>query len=436
MIHLLLLLLGAEAVKRHWLLISLFGFLWAAIGAVILMETVEGIHGYTMHGLGVLLVLEGAVTLTIRLAGHRSRFWLAKATALILPGIAIVETPLRNLALVSILFGIALVVDSMLRSCTILLVRFRGWRFALFGTAIEFVLALLAIAPWPVTYQATVPFCVSVALILSGWSTIRSGIILRRLAPGAPVTSLPIFEHERGWQTSLSLPIMEEEKAAGQTMVVHVWTPVASAVRPKRRMLVDRYVAAVDSNGAVTTGHAALEMAPDVYISHYSAADLDYSNAEFRQALHSGPANSVTGRFLPSYPAEVDSWCEATEHVEFQRFSSERLRAFWASYREDSTYNLTNRNCSVAVALALDAALEGVLAPQSVWSSYFRLLVNPELHFATVLRKRARSMTWTPGLVLDYARALQRVVEMHKAPWPMQILRVLSRWRLRRRLWN
>ena len=429
MIQLAFLLLGAEAIQRQWVVLGVIGLVWGLLGVAVLTEAVEHIQLYTMHILGLLLLVEGCVTVLVGVAGHRSRFWQAKAIALIVPGLAIVETPLRNLMLISILFGLALMADSIVRITSVLLVRFPGWRIALVGTVIEFVLAVLALTPWPVTYEATIPFCLSVALILSGWTVLRSALRLHRLRPGEPVTSLPIFEHERGWYASVALPAIHPVSDGLQRMIVHVWTPVASAADPVRRPLIDRYVAAVDRQGTISTGHAALEMPPDLYISHYGAEDADRTQTEFRQALNAGSRNNVLGRFLPGYAAEVASWCEATAHVEFQRFSAERLRAFWDAYRCDPTYNLTNRNCSVVVALALDAALEGVLARRAVWPPFLRLLINPELYFATLLRRRARTMTWTPGLVLDYARALQRVVEPPPLPWPVMIGQAAMRWR-------
>ena len=427
MIQLAFLLLGAEAIRRHWIILVVVGLTWALLGAAIVGETFEHIRGYTMHLLGMLLLIEGSVALLVSLFGHRSRLWPIKALALLIPGIAIIETPLRNLMVVSILFGLALMADSAVRTSSVLVVRFPGWRLALVGTSIEFVLAVLALTPWPVSYEATIPFCVSVALILSGWTILRSAMVLRRLPPGAPITSLPIFQHERGWHASTLLPAQARASPGGQRMIVHVWTPLASSVDPVRRPLLDRYIASVDRQGAVSTGHAALEMPGELYISHYRAEEI--TRTEFRRSLHAGTQNNVPGRFLTGYAGEVADWCEATVHVEFQRFSPERLQAFWERYRNDSTYNLTNRNCSVVVALAMDAALEGVLSQHMVWPSFLRLLVNPELYLATLLRQRARTMTWTPGLVLDYARALQRVVEPPPLPWPIMIVQTAKRLR-------
>jgi hypothetical protein len=51
--------------------------------------------------------------------------------------------------------------------------------------------------------------------------------------------------------------------------------------------------------------------------------------------------------------------------------------------------------------------------------------VTPELWVASVLRRRAEAMAWTPGLILDYARLLQVVVE----PVPEQTSPTWSRLR-------
>lgn len=415
MVQLALLLVGSQAVQRHWRTLGAIGTAWTLLGLVVLIDPLDGVQDITTDMLGTLLVIEGVVTLAVGLLAEApGRAWAVRAAVLIIPGLLIIETPWRNVVLNSVLFGLALLADGTIRIAGTLLVRFPGWRIAVAAGALEIVLAVLALLPWPVSYQATVPFCVGVALALSGWAVLRSAHLLRRLPPDASVTSLPIFQQQRGWRIPAVPPVPrspDRDGAAGQQMIVHVWTAVASSADPVRRPLIDRYVAAVDKQGAIATGHAALGMPPDLYISHYGTNDADRSASEFRDALHAGEQNSVTGRFLPSYAAEAAEWCEATEHVVFHRFSPTRLEEFWAAYRQDPTYNLTNRNCSVAVALALDAALEGVLGRDTGWPRLLRLATHPDLHLATLLRKRAESMTWTPGLVLDYARALLHVVE-------------------------
>jgi uncharacterized membrane protein HdeD (DUF308 family) len=439
MIQLMLLLVGMKAVQHHWRSLALIGAIWTGLGVVVLVDPLDGVQDITMHALCALLLIEGGIGL---IAGLLARpmgwIWASRVGVRIIVGLLIMNTSWRNFVLISILFGIVLLVDGALRLMSILLVRFPGWRVAITASVLEIVLAVLAFTPWPVDYEDTVPFCVGVALTLSGWGILRSAVLLSRLPPDAPVTSLPIFEQQRGWYIPPDLPAPQPASAqgvVGPRMIVHVWTAVASAADPLRRPLLDRYVAAIDRQGTISTGHAALEMPPDLYISHYPATEEDRSELEFRAALDGSRRNNVPGRFLPGYVPEVADWVEATAHVEFTQFDPERLRLFWAHYRQDVTYNLTNRNCSVVVALALDAALEGILGHKTTWwtTPLLRLIVHPDLYIANLMRKRAGTMTWTPGLVLDYARALQRVVEPAALTWPDMVRQAAAAYRRIRR---
>lgn len=181
MVQLALLLLGAQAVQRHWLRLAIVGAGWAAFGLVVTADPLDGVQNITMHVLGALLVIEGAVALSSALLSEATgrRLRAVRALALIVPGLLIVETPWRNFVLISILFGLALTVDGAIRIAGTLLVRFPGWRLALAAGGIELILAVFALTPWPVSYEATVPFCVGVALMLSGWTVLRSALLLR-----------------------------------------------------------------------------------------------------------------------------------------------------------------------------------------------------------------------------------------------------------------
>jgi hypothetical protein len=54
-------------------------------------------------------------------------------------------------------------------------------------------------------------------------------------------------------------PPTDDEKA----LTVHVWTPVGSAPgETTPRPVINRYIAAVDRDGIISTGHAALESLP------------------------------------------------------------------------------------------------------------------------------------------------------------------------------
>ena len=82
MIQIAFLLIGAEAVRRHWMVLIVIGCMWAILGVTIALQGIENVHEYTMHLLGFVLILEGLTALVVRMAGYRSKFWQAKAIAL------------------------------------------------------------------------------------------------------------------------------------------------------------------------------------------------------------------------------------------------------------------------------------------------------------------------------------------------------------------
>jgi len=161
---------------------------------------------------------------------------------------------------------------------------------------------------------------------------------------------------------------------------------------------------------------------PDLYISLYPADELDASSQQFRDMLNSRVENDTRGRFLESYETEVAAWCEPNRQIWFRNYNEPALRAFWEIYRKDTKYNLTSRNCSTTVALALDVALEGVVGHTRPWYRFFILFTDPNIWLLSLLRTRANTMTWTPGLMLDYARLLRRVSEFQRERWLVRTL--------------
>lgn len=70
------------------------------------------------------------------------------------------------------------------------------------------------------------------------------------------------------------------------------------------------------------------------------------------------------------------------------------------------------------MSFALEAALDGALQHEAgTWRRVLRTLLMPELWIAAQVRKRATTMAWTPGLVLDYARALRAIVHPARLSW-------------------
>jgi uncharacterized membrane protein HdeD (DUF308 family) len=422
MIRLALLLLGPDFIRRHWRLLAVIGALWAVLGVLLLVDSFRGDVWFPVHLLGYLLILEALVTLvaTTSNLGTQTVLRKARGVAFLLIGVLIIDPHPVAEVILAVLFGVVFALDGGLRISVAWMVRFTHWQFSLVMGLIEIGAALLLFLPRPLPYAATVPFCIGLLLTLSGIGTLLLALRLRRLPHNALLSLL--LAHSKTMEI-LMTPTVAALATTPGSLTVHVWTPVGSAHDVLPEPLVDRYVAAVDGNGVISTGHAALELAPDLYISHYPAKETDHSPQQFRQLLRATSENDVPGLFQPSYAQESAGWCESTARVPFERFDGARLRTFWAAYSQNTTYNLTNRNCSSTVAKALEAALEGTLGHRgpSV-AAFLSALCNPELWVAAQLRKHAEAAAWTPGVVLDYARTLRVAVN----PPPLGIVTLSS----------
>ena len=413
MIRLALLLLGPDFIRSRWGWLALVGLLWAALGVAIFIDALDGDVYFPVHVFGYLLIVEAIVTLVATTSNLGTQTVLRKSRGVLFLVIGLLMIDPRRTAefILALLFGLAIGVDGLLRVSAAWVVRFPGWVASLAMGLLEIVFAAFMIEPYPTFYAGTVAYCVGIALLLSGLGTLLLALRLRRLPPGASLALLFARNRIVGDPEGALLPVVAAADQPPHPVVVRVWTPVGSATDVLPQPLVDRYVAAVDANGVISTGHAALELAPDLYISHYPDQEIDHSPDDFRQLLRAARENDVPGRFQPSYAIESGGWCESTANVSFEHYNEARLRAFWAAYRRDTTYNLTNRNCSSTVAAALEAALEGTLGERAGFGAFLSALVNPELWVAAQLRRHAESMAWTPGLVLDYARALRVAIE-------------------------
>jgi uncharacterized membrane protein HdeD (DUF308 family) len=398
LIRLALLLLGPEFIRARWHVLALIGALWAALGVGIFVDALDGDVYFPVHVFGYLLILEALVTLiaTTSNLGTQTVLRKSRGALFLIVGLLMVS-PYRSASFIlALLFGLSIGVDGLLRTSAAWVVRFPGWQASLLMGLLELGFAAFMIEPFPTFYAGTVAYCVGISLFLSGLGTLLLALRLRRLPPGTSLTLL--FGRSR-------------VAGPGAQHALRVWTPAGSATDALPQPLIDRYVAAVDANGVISTGHAALEVAPDLYISHYPAQEIEHSPDDFRRLLRATRDNDVPGRFQPSYAVESAGWCASTAQVSFERYNGARLRAFWALYSQDNTYNLTNRNCSSTVAAALESALEGTLGQRPSFGAFLSALMNPELWVAAQLRRHAESMAWTPGLVLDYARALRVAVE-------------------------
>ena len=418
MIRLILLLLGHDFIRRRWPMLAAVGLVWTMLGAAIFIDALDGVTYFPIHVFGYLLLIEAVVTLVVSPSGADTRVVLRKARGVVflVLGLLVVDAHHAASVILAMLFGLAFLADGVFRMAAAVVVRFAGWRLSFLTGLLELGFAVFMFEPYPTFYAGTVPYCIGMGIFLSGCGLLRQAFRLKRL-PRHAAASLWL---SRDLAADDAVLLGDEEGIAEQDgdLIVHVWTPAGSVEDFVPRPVVDRYIAAVDSKGVISTGHAAMEALPDIYISHYPKVEIDRSQTDFTRVLRATADNDVPGRFQPSYAIESAGWCDSTAQVRFERYNRGRLVAFWQRYRTNETYNLTNRNCSSTVAHALEAALEGSLAKQGIgMGALLRAMFNPELWVAAQLQRRAQAMAWTPGLVLDYARTLRAAIQPTPLGW-------------------
>ncbi len=408
MIELAAILIGAEEVRRRGWLLALAGALWMALGAFFFLDALVDEWRISDIWFVVPLVIDGCFSLAgaFSSAGAGRGLRLTRAAAFLGIALLMIVGHSHSAMIIGFVAGTYLIVDALWRAASAWVVRFAGWRLSLFNAGIEFLLGAWSYVPWPTQWQGEVGMDVGLLLMVSAFDLCGLAWRILRLPAGTPMTA--ILAH-RGSRGTARAP-RGGEGGHGATVIVHVWTPTG-ALAPIGRG-VSRYVAALDEQGVISTGHAALE-GPGFYASHYPAVEIDRSAGDFRRTLRATHDNDVPGRFQPSYEEESAGWCPSTLQVRLPGLDARAMREFWDAYSADTTYNLTNRNCSSTVAAVIEAGLDGIFAAQagSLWF-LLRLLLSPELWIAGHLRARAAAMAWTPGFVLDYARALSYVVTL------------------------
>ncbi|HGM6858790.1 MFS transporter [Serratia rubidaea] len=417
MLQLALLLSGADFVRRYAPLLAVIGLLWGGLGVSIFIDGLQGIRYFPLHIFGILLLIESLATLILAPGGVGAQKAVLYFKGGIFCFVALLILSGRNSSnlLLAIIFGFAFFITGLFVMASAWVVRYHGWRRAFAAGVAQLLFALFLFFPYPTHHHGTVSQFLGVIMIVGGLQCLRLAWRASRLRDGAAVFNLLA---PGGLLTETAAPPPEPEpQPCNGPLVVHIWTPEGSAAStPIRRPLFNRYIAAVDANGVISTGHAALEMPPELYISLYPAVDIDRSPSEFFNTLKAIQENNVAGQYQQSYASESAAWCESDRKIVFHAFNPAGLRRYWASYRQTEVYNLTWRNCSSSVAYGLEAALDGVFA-RGGWLTFARLFFIPELWIAAQLRKRATTMAWTPGLALDYARALHAIVHPARLSW-------------------
>jgi uncharacterized membrane protein HdeD (DUF308 family) len=452
MVRLVMILLGVDYLRARWKALMAAGCLSVALGVEVFIDMMDGSLYFPLKPFAFLLLLEGLSTLAVAWTGMggQRKLRYVKGTAFTLAAALILIGTLHANFILAMIFGTLFFADGILQIISARIVRFRRWRLAIAGGVFEMVVAFIFYLPYPVRYAGTIPYCVSLGLLFSGWNMILLAMRVRRMehnpavadsipapAAAAEIKLAGSSNSSHSSMTEWDGPPSDDERA----LTIHVWTPAATAkAEAQPRVIVNRYIAAVDRNGAISTGHAALESPEGIYISLYPGTDIDRSPEEFARLLRATRENDIPGVFQPDYRTEANAWCESTVKVRIRNYDPERLQRFWDAYRQDATYNLTHRNCSSTVARALEAAIEGasarVWAKSGGWKPLMRVMSTPELWVAAQVRKRAATMAWTPGLTLDYARALSMLADPRPLGW-VKMARIALKTMVRsRRRWQ
>lgn len=312
----------------------------------------------------------------------------------------------------AVALAVAFTIDGLSRLPLIALVRFERWRDGVLLASGELLLAWVLASEWLIPAYKSLALLFGIALCVSGHSLLRLALLMHN---GGPSGSLHDFltGDLRSWHREMPKGRRPEceKQSASLAVRLYIWTPKFAVAGSTSWPLVDRYLMTFGEGGKPSAGHAALGIDSDLYLSHWPVSEISAGIRDLPHVFYSGRDKDMPGLFPPSYAFECEDWIPADQCIEFRTRNADAVRAYWNAYRQNTAYNITDRNCSIVVANALELALEGHLHTRHPWLRLARLLVHPALWQASYLRSRAHHMCWTPGLVLDYANLLKQVVE-------------------------
>lgn len=424
MLKIAFLLIGPAAFRPYWLGVSLLGaaVLIAAGATAWDAQDGRGRLGHLVFGAAFLAVALFHVVAVLRAADRRERGnRLLRLGLPLVPAFLLLAPPeAQGDWIASLIMAVALVVDGTIRLGIALVVHVPGWRRGSLIALAQLAGAAGLIGQWPLPAAGNVVLALALALALSGRVLVRMGLHLRRLRDGESILGSTLYSARDWYAFAPTLPGADSPRRPDQPpLVLYNWTPSGAPNVTMRLPIIDRYFAVPDSEGGVSSGHVSLELGDDLYVSYYPDDEIERSSTNFVNTMSGEPSHNMVGKFIPSFAFEVDDWRPPNRKFLLTRFSERRLRAFWANFQRDTTYSLVNRNCAVAVGPALEAAMEGVWAGPRPWLRLARLMVDPGLWPAALIRGRAEFLTWTPGFVVDYMGELNRVLDQCDMGWSL-----------------
>ncbi|MBY0255358.1 MAG: DUF4105 domain-containing protein, partial [Methylobacterium organophilum] len=165
-----MLLVGRAAVRRHWHLIVATGLLWSLLGLLVVVDSLDGALHVPDRWFGLILLAEGVSALVVGASavGAARRLRLAKGALLSVMAVLIMMATRHSTFLLAMIFGVAFVVDGLVRITIAGLLKFAGWRMSVALGGLSIAFGLFHLQPWPTWYAGTVGYCIGMFLILNG----------------------------------------------------------------------------------------------------------------------------------------------------------------------------------------------------------------------------------------------------------------------------
>ena len=162
---------GRHASWRWLPLSAIIGAVWAGFGLLIMADASDGVTGWQTETFGYLLIIEGLVAALATMVSVLSggRLLLIRALALIGLGLLIIDMPWRNDIANSLLFGLAFLIDGTARVAAALVLHHPRWKAIVLGGNYRIGVGSARVVELADQLDdKTVPFCIGVALLLSG----------------------------------------------------------------------------------------------------------------------------------------------------------------------------------------------------------------------------------------------------------------------------
>src|SRR5471032_2234085 len=184
MVRLVMILLGVDYLRARWKALMVAGWFSVALGVEVFIDMMDGSLYFPLKPFAVLLLLEGLATLAVAWTGMGGQRTLryVKGIAFCVAAALILAGHHHGNFILSMIFGTLFLADGTLQIVSARVVRYRTWRLAVAGGALEIALAIFFFQPFPTHYVGTVPYCLGLGLMFGGWNLILLSTRVRRLS--------------------------------------------------------------------------------------------------------------------------------------------------------------------------------------------------------------------------------------------------------------